>query len=157
MDTDTNTDTYKKKTRQKKKPNILEFKTNRVHAHSCSHTNTKMMDRKAPVTIYLCLYLPIQLTGLALTLPERLDLMTYWERDRDTAVGGREGRMDGVRGVAEGESARKGEEEQIKEGKKRERGWMRGDRKSKEEAEGTRDGQLRKEKSGKSQCLVVGV
>lgn len=53
------------------------------------------MDHKAPVTIYLCLYLPIQLTGLALTLPERLDLMTYWERDRDTAVGGREGGREG--------------------------------------------------------------
>lgn len=74
-----------------------------------------MMDHKAPVAIYLCLYLPIQLTGLALTLPERLDLMTYWERDRDME-GGREGGKDGVRVGAEGE------EERIKEGRKREKG-----------------------------------
>lgn len=52
-----------------------------------------MMDCKAPVSIYLCLYLPIQLACLALTLPERLDLMTCWEKDRDTR--GREGEKEG--------------------------------------------------------------
>lgn len=51
-----------------------------------------MMDYKAPVSIYLCLYLPIQLVCLALTLPMGLDLMTCWERDRDTR-GGREGSL----------------------------------------------------------------
>lgn len=49
-----------------------------------------MMDCEAPVSISLCLYLPIRLGCLALTLPERLDLMTCWERDRDTGEGGRE-------------------------------------------------------------------
>lgn len=67
-----------------------------------------MMDCKAPVSFYLCLYLPIQLACLALTLPERLDLMTCWERDRDTGEGGRE------RGAAEREGEKK-----SREGRKR--------------------------------------
>lgn len=97
-DTDTRatkTLAHMRKRQDTKKTNISEFKTNRVHARSGSHTNTeaKMMDRKAPVAIYLCLYLPIQLACLALTLPERLDLITCWERDRDTGVGGKEQRM----------------------------------------------------------------
>ena len=110
----TNTDTHKEKTGHKK-TNISEFKTNRAHAHSHSHTNTraKMMDCKAPVAIYLCLYLPIQLACSALTLPERLDLMTCWERDRDTGEGGR---------------LRERRRKKMKGGKKRERGQMRGDR-----------------------------
>lgn len=69
------------------------------------------MDFKAPVPIYLCLYLPIQLACLALTLPERLDLMTCWERDRDTGERGREGEKEGRMREKE-EKKMKGEEEE---------------------------------------------
>lgn len=81
-------------TQKDKHLRVQNKKTTRTHP-------AKMMECEAPVNIYLCLRRPFLLAGLALTLPERLDLMTCWERDGDTWVGGkkggRKGRKDGIR------------------------------------------------------------
>lgn len=94
---------------------VQNKKTMRTHP-------VKMMECEAPVNIYLCLRRPVLLAGLALALPERLDLMTCWERDRDTWVGEKKEGRD-----------KKRPREKMNGRNIWSRGRMRSDRKSKED------------------------
>lgn len=107
----------KKRQEAKKKTNISEFKTNREPAQAHKHTHTRA-HRQRWWTVKLqspsISIFPIQLSCLALTLPERLDLMTCWEGERETR--GREG---GGKGEIEGRLRER--KEKRKGGRKRER------------------------------------
>lgn len=112
-----------------------------MHVHSCSRTHTHTDDGLRRCSLRLSL--PIQLACSALTLPERLDLMTRWGRETETrgSEGEKEGRFE--------------KEKKWREGGGKERTDERWQKKVEEEDEETRDGQL--EGKRKPQCLVVGV
>lgn len=79
QDTDTDTCATKTLTHKKKTGHTHTQKDKHLRVQNKKTTRThpaKMMECEAPVNIYLCLRRPFLLAGLALTLPERLDLMT---------------------------------------------------------------------------------